>query len=126
MRVSLGAARVESVRRLLTPRSIALVGATENSFWSRTIIENLTKLGFGGEIYLVHPRQTEQFGRRCFPRMSAIPGPVDHAYVMTGTQHAMAVLNDCADKGVPGVTMLTAGFKGTDASGAQRQQELVD
>jgi acyl-CoA synthetase (NDP forming) len=110
----------------LTPHSIALVGATENSFWSRTIVENLTNLGFTGEIYLVHPRQPRQFDRPCFPRVTAIPGPVDHAYVMTGTQHALTVLQDCAEKGVPGVTMLTAGFKETDDVGARRQAELVE
>jgi acetate---CoA ligase (ADP-forming) len=124
--MSFDVAQVGRIRRLLTPRSIALVGATENSFWSRTIVENLTKLGFAGEIYLVHPRQPRQFDRPCFPRVSAIPGPVDHAYVMTGIQHAMTVLHDCAEKGVPGVTMLTAGFKETDDTGARRQEELVE
>ncbi len=117
---------VEKVRKLLSPRSIALVGATENSFWSRTIVENLTTLGFTGALYLVHPRQQQQFGRPCYPSVLAIPGPVDHAYVMTGTQHAFTVLQDCADKDVLGVTMLTAGFKETDSAGADRQEALVD
>jgi acyl-CoA synthetase (NDP forming) len=125
MCVSLDSPVVDRVRQLLCPRSIALVGATENSFWSRTILENLTKLGFDGDLYLVHPRQAQQFGRRCYPSVVAIPGPVDHAWVMTGTQHAMTVLRDCAEKGVRGVTMLTAGFRETDAAGAQRQDELV-
>ena len=116
---------VEKVRQLLTPRSIALVGATENSFWSRTIIQNLSTLGFTGEIHLIHPKQSEQFGRPCYPSVTAVPGPVDHAYVMTGTQHAMSVLRDCATKGVRGVTMLTAGFREVDQAGAARQTELV-
>ena len=116
---------VEKVRQLLTPRSIALVGATENSFWSRTILQNLSTLGFTGEIYLVHPRQKEQFGRPCYPTVTAIPGEVDHAYIMTGTQHAMSVLRDCAAKGVRGMTMLTAGFKEMDLAGAERQAELA-
>ena len=116
---------IDKVRQLLTPRSIALVGATENSFWSRTIIQNLSTLGFTGEIYLIHPKQKEQFGRPCYPSLTAVPGEVDHAYVMTGTQHALSVLRDCVAKGVRGVTMLTAGFQEVDRAGAARQAELV-
>ncbi len=117
---------VERIRQLLSPRSIALVGATENSFWSRAIIENLSSLGYAGAMHLVHPRQQVQFGRPCHPSLPAIPEPVDHAYVMTGTQHAMAILRDCVAKGVRGVTMLTAGFKEMDAAGARREAEIVD
>lgn len=118
-------APVALIRQLLTPRSIALVGATENSFWSRAIIQNLTTLGYAGDLHLVHPTKPEQFSRPCYPSVPAIPAPVDHAYVMTGTRHAMNVLADCAAKGVRSVTMLTAGFRETNDEGAAREQEVA-
>jgi acyl-CoA synthetase (NDP forming) len=117
---------VEKIRRLLSPRSIALVGATENSFWSRAIIQNLTTLGYTGDVHLIHPTKTEQFGRPCYPSVIDVPGPIDHAYVMTGTQHYLTVLRSCSAKGIHGVTMLTSGFKETGAEGAQRERQLVD
>jgi acyl-CoA synthetase (NDP forming) len=116
---------VAKVRRLLTPQSIALVGATENSFWSRALLQNFEVCGYRGALHLVHPRQKEQFGRPCYPSLLDIPAAIDHAYVMTGTQHAMAILRDCARKGIHGVTMLTSGFKETDEAGAEREKEIV-
>ncbi len=117
---------VEKMRRLFSPRSIALVGATENSFWSRAIIQNLTTLGYTGELHLIHPTKREQFGRPCYPSVVDVPGPVDHAYIMTGTQHYLTILESCAAKGIHGVTMLTSGFKETGPEGAARERRLIE
>ncbi|MDB4897444.1 MAG: carboxylate--amine ligase, partial [Firmicutes bacterium] len=116
---------MEAIGRLLSPQSIALVGATENSFWSFSIIENLRTLGYQGAIHLVHPTKATQFGARCYPSVRDIPGPVDHAWVMTATGVAMSVLQDCAAKGIRSVTMLTAGFKEVGPEGARLERELV-
>ena len=110
---------------LLVPRSIALVGATETSSWAQAVISNLTDLGFEGAIHLVHPRHSEQFGRRCHPTLSAIPDEVDCAYVMTGTAAAAQVIEDCGRKRVPSVVMLTAGFKEVGAKGSELEQDMV-
>lgn len=114
-----------AIGRLLRPRSIALVGATENSFWSRSILQNLRTLGYTGAIHLVHPKQKEQFGLPCWPSVRHIPEPVDHAWIMTGTAAALPVLRDCAAREVRGVTMLTAGFKEAGPAGAMLEQELA-
>src|SRR5437660_1369901 len=109
-----------------SPRSVALVGATERSLWSTIIVNNLRNLGFAGEVHLVHPRNAEAFGQRCYPNLPAIPGAVDHAWVMTGTDAAMSVIEDCGRKGVRNVTMLTAGFRETGPDGALLEARLVD
>ena len=121
-----GADTIARIARLLSPRSIALVGATENSFWSRAIIQNLATLGYTGSMHLIHPKQPRQFDRPCYPSVRDVPEVVDHAYVMTGTRHALAVLADCVEKGVHSVTMLTAGFKEMDQTGAQLERQVVD
>jgi acetate---CoA ligase (ADP-forming) len=109
----------------LNPGSIALVGATERSLWSTILVGNLRNLGFAGEVHLVHPTRPEAFGQPCHPSLSAIPGPVDHAYVLTGTGAALDVIEDCGRKGVPHVTMLTAGFRETGPEGAELEARLV-
>jgi acetate---CoA ligase (ADP-forming) len=109
----------------LNPRSVALVGATERSLWSAILVSNFRNCGYEGEVHLVHPRNAEAFGQRCFPSLTAIPHDVDHAYVMTGTEAAQDVIEDCGRKGVQNVTMLTAGFRETDSEGARREQTLV-
>jgi acyl-CoA synthetase (NDP forming) len=113
------------LRRLLSPRSIALVGVTEGSAWSQSLVANLRNLGFKGRLHMVNPRYQEQFGQPCHPAVSSIPEPVDSAYVMTGTSTAGAIVEDCARKGVRSVTLLTAGYKETGPDGAQLEADLV-
>src|SRR5919199_2498414 len=115
-----------NIRELLNPGSIALVGASEASTWSQALVANFDHLGFEGRLHLVHPTRREQFGRTCQPTVASIPEPVDSAYVMTGTQAAETVVEDCGRKGVRSIVMLTAGFKELGLEGAEREQRLVD
>jgi acyl-CoA synthetase (NDP forming) len=109
----------------LDPASVALVGATERSLWSAVLVNNFRTCGYAGEMHLVHPRNTEAFGQRCFLSLEAIPGPVDHAYVMTGTAAALDVIEDCGRAGVRSVTMLTSGFRETGTEGGVLEARLV-
>lgn len=111
--------------RLLHPKSIAVVGATENSFWARSLVANLREHGYGGAVHLVNPRYAQQFGRTCYPSVRQIPGPVDCAYVMTGIGAVESVLDDCAAKGIRYVTVLTSGYRETGAEGLRREEQLV-
>ena len=90
------------------------------------MIANLTGLGYEGAIHLVHPRHSEQFGRPCHPTLNDIPGEVDCAYVMTGTDAAPQVIEDCGRKGVPNVVMLSAGFKEVGERGLELEQAMVE
>ena len=109
----------------LNPRSIALVGATERSLWSTILVSNFRNCGYSGAVHLVHPRNAEAFGQRCFPSLQAIPDDVDHVYVMTGTAAALAVIDDCGRKGIRNVTMLTSGFRESGPAGAALEHELI-
>jgi acetate---CoA ligase (ADP-forming) len=110
----------------LDPASIALVGATERSLWSTILVGNFRTCGYGGQVHLVHPRAAEAFGQRCHPSLDAIPGGVEHAYVMTGTAAAFDVIEDCGRAGVHRVTMLTSGFRETGPDGAILEARLVE
>jgi acyl-CoA synthetase (NDP forming) len=111
---------------LLAPRSIALVGASEASSWSLALVTNFANLGFQGRLHLVNPRHSQQLGLPCHGSVSAIPDQVDCAYVMTGTEAASEVVEDCGRKGVRSIVMLTAGFKEVGPEGAERERALVE
>jgi acetate---CoA ligase (ADP-forming) len=116
---------VSQVSWFLAPESMALVGATERSLWSAALVANLRDCGYGGRLHLVHPRNAEAFGMPCHPSLEALPEPVDHAYVMTGTQAAFDVIEGCGRTGVRCVTMLTSGFRETGPDGAALEARLV-
>src|SRR5215472_5286302 len=124
-----GERRLEARGRLvswfLDPASVALVGATERSLWSTILVGNFRTCGYRGQVHLVHPRNAEAFGQRCYPNLEAIPGGADHAYVMTGTGAAFDVIEDCGRAGVHHVTMLTSGFRETGPEGTALEARLV-
>ena len=58
---------------LLTPRSVAVVGASPTSYVGRVVIENLQALRFEGPIYPVNPRYDEVLGLPCYPSLDDVP-----------------------------------------------------
>jgi acyl-CoA synthetase (NDP forming) len=115
-----------SLDRLLRPRSIALVGVSESSNWSRRIVENLRLHGFPGPVHMVNPRRATVFGEPAYPSLREIPGEVDMAFVMVATEVTPEVARDCAAKGVGGAVVLTSGFAEVGPAGGALQREVAD
>jgi acetate---CoA ligase (ADP-forming) len=113
------------LQALFTPRSIALVGATDKSGWSLNTWANLRVHEFDGPVYLVNPRTEVVHGQRAHRSLSGLPGPVDLAYVMVPTGAVLDVVREGADAGVRAFVILTAGFGETGPEGARREAELV-
>jgi acetate---CoA ligase (ADP-forming) len=119
-------AGVTGLRALFHPRSIALVGATDKSGWSRGTYDNLRSHGFGGDVYLVTHRGGRVHGARAYSRLGDIPGPVDLAYVMVPPQAVLPVLREGADLGIQAYVVLTAGFAEIGGDGVRREKEIAE
>src|SRR6188768_3909220 len=70
-----------SLHKLLKPRSIAIVGASDKIGPGFNAWNALQHVGFGGKVYLVNPTKAELLGQRCYPSLEAIEGDVDAAFV---------------------------------------------
>jgi acetate---CoA ligase (ADP-forming) len=112
---------------LFTPRSIALIGASDTPGRnnSRTQLY-LRKHGYEGAIYPVNPRRDEIYGEKCYASVKDIPGPVDHAFVTTPPQTVPQVIRECGEAGVPVATVFTAEFAESGPEGVKLQQEVID
>jgi acyl-CoA synthetase (NDP forming) len=121
-----GAPQAAELRALFNPTSIALVGATDNSGWSRNTFENLRTHGFTGAIYLVNPHGEVVHGQRAHPSLAEIGRPVDLAYVMVPTTAVLPALREGAALGIRHYVVLTAGFAETNEAGSRLETELVD
>ncbi|MEU0517712.1 acetate--CoA ligase family protein [Streptosporangium sp. NPDC006007] len=111
--------------RLLRARSVALVGVSEQSFWSRHLVRNLAAFGFDGDVHLVNPTRSRQFGRPCHPDLDAVPGPVDLAFVMTSSARLDDIVEQCGKKRVTSIVALTSGLGEKGAEGAAHQAALL-
>jgi len=114
------------VADLFNPRSVALVGATDKSGWSISTLANLRMHGFAGPVHLVNPRGGVVHGERAHTSLSAIPEPVDLAYVMVPTTAVLPVLEEGAKLGIRSYVILTAGFGEVGPEGAAMEAEIAD
>ncbi len=111
---------------LLSPESIALIGASENSAWSSALAQNLKELGYQGKLYPVNPKREEVFGFKCYPSVVDIPGPVDAFIIAISRDAIVPVLQDCARKEIRSGVIISAGFAEASEEGRSIQQEVVD
>jgi acyl-CoA synthetase (NDP forming) len=111
---------------LLSPESIALIGASENSAWSSALAQNLKELGYQGKLYPVNPKREEVFGFKCYPSVVDIPGPVDAFIIAISRDAIVPVLQDCALKEIRSGVIISAGFAEASEEGKSIQQQIVD
>jgi len=115
---------VSDLEKIFHPRSVSIIGASskEGSF-GRMFLEGLIRIGFR-EIYPVHPRETELLGLKAYQSMKDIPHDVDVAILMTPPDSTLQVVQDCAEKGMKGIIVFTAGFGEKGAEGKKIEQEI--
>src|SRR5688572_15852489 len=65
------------IERLVAPRSIAVVGASDRPSLGRTIVESLGRIGFSGAIYPVNPNYRSVLNHDCYPSLSELPATPD-------------------------------------------------
>ncbi len=106
------------LRRLLHPRSIAVVGATERygSYAGQTLL-NLAGAGYPGEVWGVNPGRSEVHGVPCFPSLAELPSAPDAVVVAIPAAGAPAVVEEAGALGCGGAVVYGAGF-GEIAAGA--------
>ena len=115
-----------SLDALFRPRSVAVVGASRRAHALGTaVFRNILGHGFSGAVYPVNPTAAVIQSVRAYPTLEAIPDEVDLAVLVTPKDQILAIVDDCAAKGVKGLIVITAGFGETGASGRRAQEELV-
>src|SRR5687768_6889260 len=113
-----------SMRALLRPSSVAIVGDTPGAGRGGWIHDQLVRLGYDGPIYPVNPRYTEVRGLRAYPSLLDIPAPVEFAAVALGAGRALGVMEQCVQKQVKAVLFIASGFAETGPAGLAIQEQL--
>ncbi|SEG41570.1 Acyl-CoA synthetase (NDP forming) [Nonomuraea solani] len=119
-------AESRSIARLLTPGSVAVIGASrEPGGVGQTVLRNLLAADFTGPVYPVHREVRAVAGVRAYPSVGEIDGDVDLAVVAVPAEGVLDVVKECAEKGVHGLIVVSSGFGETGAEGRARQDELA-
>ncbi|MDI7863731.1 acetate--CoA ligase family protein [Rhizobiaceae bacterium n13] len=116
---------VRSLDRVIRPKSIAVFGGKE----ARRVIEQCDKMGYQGEIWPVHPKLDEIYGRRCYRSVADLPAAPDASFVGVNRQLTIDIIRDLAARGAGGAVCYASGFREAInelADGDDLQKALVE
>jgi acyl-CoA synthetase (NDP forming) len=117
----------ELFQALFEPRSVALIGASGDARKNTSRPQRyLRKHGYAGRIIPINPGRDEIFGEKAYPDVTAVPEPVDHAFIMVPAKAVQAAIEQCAEKGVPVATIYSDGFAETGAEGRRAQERILE
>jgi acetate---CoA ligase (ADP-forming) len=115
------------VAKLFAPRSIAIVGASEDRHYSRSIIANLRQHGFPDDAILpINPRYTSVSGLTCYPDLTTLPHVPDAVALLVGKKQATGLLQTAASVGVGAALVIADGYAEESAEGLAEQHRLGD
>jgi len=117
---------LDNVNNLLNPRSIAVVGASQNEKKNggrlfRFIVEN----GYNGELYPINPRAEEIRGYKAYPSIKDVPGEVELACIIVDAKLVPKIMEECVEKGVKAAIIYSSGFAEVGDEGKQLQKQVL-
>lgn len=122
---------VDNLYNMFHPKSVAVVGASTKREYSwdsgNAYINGCIQQGFAGRLYPVHPKAESILGYECYGSVLDIPEPVDLAIICVRASAAKHIIEECAQKKVRFVHMLTAGFSETgQSSKANIEKKIIN
>jgi acyl-CoA synthetase (NDP forming)/GNAT superfamily N-acetyltransferase len=104
-------ADVASLRHLLRPSSVAVIGASRRrGTVGREILRNIVTGGFAGDVYPVNPRASSLEGLRCLASVADLPTGVDLAVIAVPPAAVTEVAEQCGQRGVRSLVVITSGL----------------
>ncbi len=116
-----------SIARLVSPRSVAIVGASRNpQSIGYALARHVVEGGFPGPVVAINPNaEGEVAGLPCYPTLKEAPGPLDLAIVATPADTVVEVVHDAAAARVQSLVVVSSGFGESGAEGWAAQQALL-
>ena len=116
----------EQLDKIMRPKAIAVIGAsTKEHTIGSDIMKRLKEYEFTGKIYPVNPKGGEIQGFKAYTNVKEIPGDVDLAIIVIAQKFVLNAIDECHEKGIKGICIISAGFKEAGAEGAEAEKQLV-
>ena len=115
---------IEILNALLKPKSVAVIGASAKpGKIGHTVVNNLIKDGYKGDIYPINPGETEILGLKCYPSVLDVGKPIDSAIITVPAQFVLKTTEECGQAGVKGLSIITSGF--SEVGEHELEKEIV-
>ena len=112
--------------KIMKPKSIAVIGAsTKPKTIGSEIMQRLRDYKFNGKIYPVNPKGGIIEGFQAYTSINEVPEEVDLAVIVVNAKFVLDTIDQCHQKGIKGLCIITAGFKETGKEGAELEKQLL-
>jgi acetyltransferase len=112
---------------IFRPETVAVIGATERpGSVGRTIMWNLVSSPFGGTVFPVNSRRPSVLGIKAYPSISEVPARVELAVIVSPAPSVPGIIRECAEAGVEGAVIISAGFRETGPEGAELERQVLE
>ncbi len=116
---------VKNLQGLFHPKGVAVIGASPNpDKIGYQIFYNLIEGGFKGKLFPINPKVGEILGKKAYPSVLDVPDDIDLAVVAIPAGLVKSTLEECAQKGIKNVAIITSGFG--EVGKKKEEQELTD
>ncbi len=125
-KVHRGAYMKSDLEPFFNPKTVAVVGASaRKASVGGVIFRNFLKPAFKGVVYPINPRATEVLGIPSYERVSSVPEPVDLTVIAVPAGIVPKIMEDCEEKGVKAVIIISGGFKEIGTEGAYLEEQVI-
>jgi acetyl coenzyme A synthetase (ADP forming)-like protein len=117
---------VRDMNRIMKPDAVAVIGASaEDGKIGNSVMKNLIKGGYQGEIYPINPSAAEIMGRKAYKSVKDVPGKIDVAVFAIPAKFVAQALVEVGEKKIPGAVLIPSGFAETgNVEGQKEIQEI--
>jgi acetate---CoA ligase (ADP-forming) len=116
----------EKLETFFQPKSVAIIGASGNpDKLGHVVLKNAVDSGFKGTLYPINPKGGEILGWKVYNSVSSLPETPDLAVVVIPYPQVPEAIEDCGQKGVPSVVVISAGFREAGMEGMNREVEVL-
>lgn len=116
----------QSVREILHPKAVAIVGASDTQEkWGGRLLHYMLRHRHDGPLYPINARATKLMGLPAYATLSDCPGPVDLAVLLVPRNRVREAIEDCVAKQIGCALCITAGFAETGPAGRADEEEIV-
>jgi acetyltransferase len=111
---------------IFAPNSVAVVGASPDpSRLGHQVLRNIISHGYQGKVYPIHPKAEKILDLAAYPDVLAVPDEIELAVIVIPPQYVLEVVDQCGQKGVRGLIVITAGFKEIGGKGKELERQLL-
>jgi len=114
-----------TIDRMLNPKAVAAIGASDSEdSVGEALMENLVLGKNRRKVFPVNPNRDTVMGLKCYPDIAKVPEHVNLAVIATPAKTVPRIVEECAQAGVDGVIIISAGFREIGQEGAKLEEEI--